>query len=329
MKIFESTRERINNYLNNRSSGVKKLAELEKLAEDHKILASYIICANLRSGSSLLASGLRKSGIAGSPDREYFLFKEFNNRNPGKDFLKYFSTLKDYLSDLYQETKTDNGVFGFKIMWPALDTLLNKIDHMGFDTRNRRAILERIFPHLKLIYIYRQDKLRQAISLVRANQSKVYHIEKGSGRRENQHDLKYDGFQITSDLLQHVIINEINWNRFFKVHEILPLIICYERFSADYSGYMKKTLDYLNLPGNENAIISYPHFEKTRDDLTEQWVERYLNENPWLADDNVRDQLYKNNNFELAMERFQKYNKDPELKKNSKRIWKLIEEQRS
>lgn len=303
-----------------------KLGKLRKPAKDHNILATYMICANHRSGSGLLGAGLGSTSIAGSPGGEFFQYRAFKNRNPDKPFLEDLSTLRDYLSDLYQETKTDNGVFGFKIMWTGFNTLMNKINQMGINTRNRREVLERIFPNLKYIYIYRQDKLRQAISLVRANQSQVWYIQQGSRQKQDKSNLKYDGHQITSDLLEHVILNDLRWQQFFEEYGISPLMICYEKFSDDYSGHIIKTLEYLNYSDKENVLIGDPPYEKTRDKLTEQWVERYLNENPWLADNTVRNELYINNNFGLAMASFQKHNQDPELGELSKIIQEQIAE---
>ena len=79
------------------------------------------------------------------------------------------------------EGTTANGVFGAKLMWGYLGDsaeLLRGIDGMG--ARPLPDLLGRTFPGLRYVRITREDKVRQAVSLWKAVQTRAWKREPGS-----------------------------------------------------------------------------------------------------------------------------------------------------
>src|SRR5690349_5494217 len=131
---------------------------------------SYFICTTPRSGSYLLCEALISSGLAGRPS-EYFL----------PTFEKLFSgewgtwTYREYLERLFQETATQNGVFGAKVHWASMHPLLEKLGQFpewrGVPAKD---VLNQAFHNPRFIWLTRRVKVRQAISYSKAMQTGIW-----------------------------------------------------------------------------------------------------------------------------------------------------------
>ena len=146
-------------------------------------MKSYIICATPRSGSTLLCDMLAATGVAGAPDS--FFMRRVDPvwarawslpQREGLDAAGYGAA---YLAAAIAAGRGQTEVFGLRLMRENLGDLLGMIDtvYPGLDsdtTRLRAAFGETLFIHLT-----RADKLAQAVSLVKAEQSGLWHIGPG------------------------------------------------------------------------------------------------------------------------------------------------------
>lgn len=86
---------------------------------------SLLICANQRTGSTLLSRALTDTQVAGRPE-EYFLTVD-PDRYPDMPcwedgpFGGPGMSRTEYLREVYRLDTTDNGVFAAKMMWNAVD----------------------------------------------------------------------------------------------------------------------------------------------------------------------------------------------------------------
>ena len=82
---------------------------------------SYAICATPRSGSTLLCECPQLTGVAGVPD-EWLLR---SNESLAKGSFSLETTFDDpgYFAEIVARSRTPNGVFGVKLMWPEIDAL--------------------------------------------------------------------------------------------------------------------------------------------------------------------------------------------------------------
>ena len=90
-----------------------------------KSAISYIIASVQRSGTHLLCSILRSTGVAGSPD-EYFLSK------PGETWEERWGTLSRvaYIERVLQRNTTLGCVFGFVLTWSYFDRVLQMLQEI-------------------------------------------------------------------------------------------------------------------------------------------------------------------------------------------------------
>ncbi len=117
-------------------------------------MSGYALCTTIRSGSPWLAALLASTGQLGRP-AEFFSTK-FQKRVVSPD---YPETVRAQVAYALEHGRTPNGIYGFKI------------DPMQFDGLSSRVAWTACFPDLRFVPFARRDRLGQAISRVRANQT--------------------------------------------------------------------------------------------------------------------------------------------------------------
>ncbi len=270
------------------------------------LLNSYLICATPRSGSTLLCEALMNTGIAGYP-REYFeaLITTGLPRRP----VEYFETLNDvemaallesysrldheplqivrhdgesyanYLLQVFEEGTTPNGVFGAKVMWGYFDSFINNLRQL-FCLRDHTipGILATTFPNLRYIWITRQDKVRQAVSLWRAIQTGIWRADEthhaSSSSSLPETELVFH-FRAIDHLVDQIESHEVAWQNYFRESGIEPYIVVYEDLVRAYEAKSHEILQYLHIP-IPPAFMPVPRrMKRQADDLSEAWVQQY------------------------------------------------------
>ncbi len=129
----------------------------------------YLILATPRSGSTLLGQGLQASGLAGDP-KEFF-----GHKMPF--WMERWETpeLERYVARLVRSRSTVNGVFGAKLLYQQLQHFERLArQEPKLSDQPLALILGQLFPNLHLIWVSRNDKVRQAISWFKARQTGVW-----------------------------------------------------------------------------------------------------------------------------------------------------------
>src|ERR1700761_1294565 len=111
-------------------------------------MRGYAICAEPRSGSSLLGQILGSTGLLGRP-REYFNAPSFRD---SADFPDYPEDAESQLRVITTRGATPNGVYGLKVFSHQFE----EVKSLGWPER---------LPALSFIYLERRDLLGQALSL--------------------------------------------------------------------------------------------------------------------------------------------------------------------
>ena len=126
----------------------------------------YLICATPRSGSNLLCESLVNTGLAGWPEE---VFCNIGDERLSLAQWGETTEIAQYLEWLFEDRSTPNGVFGAKIMLNDFRKLCARLQtRPGRAPLNSHARLRSVFPNLRYVWMRRRDKLRQAISWVRA-----------------------------------------------------------------------------------------------------------------------------------------------------------------
>jgi trehalose 2-sulfotransferase len=219
--------------------------------------ASYLVCSIPRSGSSLLCGLLADTGLAGAP-AEFF--------HPDKmDALKEHwgvEGLGDYLRELLARKTSPNGVFGTKAHWAQYQPQFGECDPRT------------VFPGLRLVFITRRDRVRQAVSWVRALQTLKWDTEDNPPVERPE---VFDQEHITQKL-GRIDREEQMWESLFARHGIEPQRVVYEDFVDAQVATVRAVLEELGVDAPADLHLPSPVLDRQADERSDEWVERYLAE---------------------------------------------------
>lgn len=165
-------------------------------------MSGYALCTTIRSGSPWLAALLASTGQVGRP-AEFFSTK-FQKRVVSPD---YPETVRAQVAYALEHGRTPNGIYGFKI------------DPMQFDGLSARVAWTACFPDLRSVHFARRDRLGQAISRVRANQTLQWRSTLPAGAAP-----RYDGDAILA-AMRETLAQDARRAPFFARTGIAPLRI--------------------------------------------------------------------------------------------------------
>lgn len=241
---------------------------------------SYIICAMPRSGTHLLGEALTNTGIAGKPD-EYFIC-DHNGRLPnevGHVAATYGQmTLSEFRDFVLQFGSTPNGTFGITIMWSYLHHIVANYQQLpAYRHLNTKQLLDELFCQPKYIWLIRQDKVKQAISLSKALQTNVWGKQKSNHKTTSAPSpqvlaFSYKGIE---KLRRRLSTSEAGWANYFQENNIQPYKVIYEELVSEYEQTAFNILDFLDIPRPENLTFGERRLQKQANALNEDWETRY------------------------------------------------------
>ncbi len=241
-----------------------------------------------RTGSTLLCSILRATGMAGMP-MEYLNihtknFTNFRNENGlpklntrGKVIgtarrllrrnawrnIDYFSdsSWRAFLNRAAELNTTSNGVFGIKMHWNQYD------EHM----LQRGLTADHWGAPIKWVRISRDNEVRQAISLVRAEQSNQWNSNMSA-----TNEPVYSEQEIVAALQTIKNANQ-SWDKYFAEHQIVPLHVSYEQLTRDMDVTVRRIMDHINTP---IETVPAPQTKRQSDGASAQWESQFLEARP-------------------------------------------------
>lgn len=209
-----------------------------------------------RSGSNFLCDMMRSAGVA-DPYEFYYPY-EFSDR------VNYWGTIK-WGQQIDKNIVTDEkkwfeyvvGGGSVKVGWHSHQVMLKESGDL--------------FPPIKKKYIYlrRRDKLRQAISWVRAEQSGQW-----SCFNKKRKECTYDRDAITQKILD-IVDQETRWNNYFA--DVAHMELFYEDFDNNTVNQIKEHYQIADDEGYWNTQRQPPvEYKIMRDDVSDQWVKWYI-----------------------------------------------------
>ena len=259
-------------------------------------MTSYLICATPRSGSTLLCELLKDTGVAGRPE-EYFEARiktglpahpgdylvglprtgagirddPLPPRAPAHSSLVGLSSYREHLDRTFRLGTTDNGVFAAKIMWshlPDMQTFLRELPE--YEGLRLPQLLDELFRSPKYVWVTRSDKVRQAVSLWRALQSRTWRGD--ADRRETHLVYRFEGI----DHLVRVLRGDDDaWDHYFARNGIEVLKISYEeQLERDAAAAVRSVLEHIGVAVPEGWHPGEV-MHRQADELSEEWVAAY------------------------------------------------------
>jgi LPS sulfotransferase NodH len=206
---------------------------------------SYAILTTPRSGSTYLCDLLDSTKIAGYPSEHLRLATQELARHCNFDYLRL-------LHNLMQYRVTANGVFGTKF-----------ISHFLFELQHNKLNFKQIFKSLdKFILLIRKDKVAQAVSLVLAQQTEIWHIYINNNSNNLNYQSKLKNIVINDALFEdidhkYVFINqqEEHLKRILTTYQIEPLEIFYEDIVENPELQIHQILDYLKITKPQHYLM--------------------------------------------------------------------------
>jgi trehalose 2-sulfotransferase len=231
---------------------------------------SYIIASVQRSGTHLLCSILRSTGMAGSPE-EYFLSK------PGETWEERWGTPSRiaYLQHVLSQKRAANGVFGTVVMWSYFERMLQLLQEIPeYKNLNGTQLLAAVFNTPKYIWMRRRNHVEQAVSWAIACQTGVW-TKKGEEKSQPRVVPEFD-FKVIDEWCRRIVAHDEGWANYFRENQIEPLVLFYEDVVASHRAAAERVLEFLNLPFSPGMEIPRPAVEKQATRISEDWAARYL-----------------------------------------------------
>ncbi|MBN1799717.1 MAG: hypothetical protein JW822_14165 [Spirochaetales bacterium] len=216
----------------------------------------YIICSAPRSGSHLLSTALKNTGLAGFP-QEHFNPWHMQNIIGFPEELIYDD---QYIPELINQNTSKNGVFGTKAQFSHITNFVGLhrlITIFGND--------------LKYIFIKRKNKIAQAVSLAKATQTQQFMAD-----QEIHNKPVYNYYQIWQ-CLREINCQEKGWSVFFHEYNIEPYIVIYEELVDTYNLTILNVFRYLGIDIDQDFIVPEPTIKKQADKINDEWISKFQN----------------------------------------------------
>lgn len=242
--------------------------------------SSYIICATPRSGSTLLCDLLAATGVAGRP-HSFFRQEDVSEwadywgvpRSERVDDLEFD---RAYLAAMRKDGTGDTGIFGLRLMWASVAAASRLLDRLYPGLPDMPTRFERAFGPTLYVHLSRTDKVAQAVSRSRAEQSGLWHLGVDGTERERlapERPAGYDASRIAA-LVGELQADDAAWTDFFNTHRIEPLRLTYETLSAAPHTALARILAALGRDPEIARGVS-ARTAKIADTTSREWEDRF------------------------------------------------------
>ena len=241
--------------------------------------ASYVICTSPRSGSTLLCNLLTATGVAGRPASYFHCPSITSWMNEVGMAVDQSAPERDTLSNVFRaimaEGSGSSDMFGLRLQRHSFDYFTRKLAVLHPIGPDRRRF-EAAFGKTAFIHLTRTDKVEQAVSYVKAEQSGLWHMAADGTELERlspPREPVYDAAEIEKQFNELTAFDR-DWARWFESQDIKPFRITYEALSAHPIDTLRSTLEALGLDPHTAKGLK-PGVAKLADALSEDWVARF------------------------------------------------------
>lgn len=241
---------------------------------------SILICSHPRSGSTLLGEGLYFAGGLGCP-LEYFHhgFRPDFERRWGVSDL-------DRFADAVWRHRTDpDGTLSVKLFWYDIEAIAREAqpDLAEFTHADPAQVpasyyaalaglIDRLFPNPEIVHLWRNDRVRAAISGLTAVDTGLFRSIPGEADQLNgEPEFSCERIARMIGYSQHC---EAHLRNLYTAMDAAPLELSYEELDRDYRGTMRRLLDRLG----SDAEPQPPRMQRQSGAASEAMVLRYLRE---------------------------------------------------
>lgn len=246
---------------------------------------SYVLCSNPRSGTTLLCDLLAQTGVAGNPD-SFFRQKSLQDwcddwQVSGPIDTRDQDFTRRYFDAMLAEGRGGTPVFGIRIMGADLRFATAWLDSAFPGHTSDAARFEAAFGPTCFIHLSRSDKLAEAVSYLRAEQTGLWHQRPDGTSLEQIAPTEppgYDPDAITRRMTELAEYDQA-WNAWFELEKIQPLRIGYEALAQDPQAILAQVLRFIGQDPDRARAVT-PRVRKLADDTNLDWIARYRASHP-------------------------------------------------
>ncbi|MCU0856653.1 MAG: Stf0 sulfotransferase family protein [Rhodobacteraceae bacterium] len=240
----------------------------------------YILCATPRSGSTLLCELLAATGVAGEPD-SYFM----DNVDPvwarrwglpARNGQDEAADARSFVDAVLKAGRGKTPVFGLRLMNRNFGDVLTMIDRAFPGLATDSARLRAAFGDILFVHLARRDRLAQAVSLVKAEQTGLWHVAPDGTEVERLAPPRppaYDFDRIAATLAD-LEAQDAGWTAWFAAEGITPFPLWYEELSADPAGAVVRICRELGTPAPDQSRLE-PTVARLADATSADWIRRF------------------------------------------------------
>jgi LPS sulfotransferase NodH len=228
----------------------------------------------------LLCKLLQSTGIAGVPDSHFHqpsVSSWLEDHGLSADqYDGEHDMLVAVLGAAIAYGSGNTGIFGLRLQQHSFDFLLEKLGLLFPNSVSDTGRLQAAFGQILFIHLTRADKIEQAVSRLKAEQSGLWHktadgkeLERLSAPRE----LAYDAPKIAQHVAEMTQADK-DWEDWFAREALTPMRISYDDLSRNPSRILSDILVELGLDRSVSDGIT-PATAKLSDDISRSWVERF------------------------------------------------------
>lgn len=236
---------------------------------------SYVICSMPRSGTHLLGEALQNTGRAGRPDEYFICDHQGQMENQFGNIAELYGkkTLEEFRELVTELGSSPNGVFGITIMGGYFHTVLDNYRVLPqYQDMGDYDLMNALLYTPQYIWLIRKDKVRQAVSIVKALQTNVWRKQTHSDD-EVEHTPIFD-FDKIDFYYNRILSAEAEWELYFKKNNIVPFKIAYEDLVQNYEQTAVEILNFLNLPA-DNLTFASRQLKRQANRSNDEWVSQY------------------------------------------------------
>lgn len=245
-------------------------------------MKSYIIFTTPRTGSYLLCDLFAQTRALGKPNE--FLNPVLEPRFTDKWNIPSDPKL-EYIAGLKKHTSTRNKVFGIKI---TARQLMGFEKNMGEELPNLSLAeaLQKAFPDAKFIRLVRDNKIKQAISLAKAQQNKVWRLNKDAEGPKRIEQVNYAEGEIKKSL-NLILKQERYLDSVINDCGKQTLSFSYEQVTGDTASVIENSLDFLSVSSKLDISTIQPGTKKLSNTQSDKWYQSFLSTSGKWADKRI------------------------------------------
>ncbi|MBL4807384.1 MAG: sulfotransferase [Rhodobacteraceae bacterium] len=245
-----------------------------------KLFNSYVICTSPRSGSTLLCMLLREAGNAGFPESHFHapsLEKWLGYYGFQNDaFSTRQDALKGVFKSAFERGKGASDIFGLRLQRHSFDFFIEQLSVLYPSFPDDKSRMGAAFGNTLFVHLTRENKLDQAISYVKAEQTGLWHMAPDGTELERLSEPKEPVYDTVAIAAQLTLSEQMDteWVKWFVAEKIKPLRITYEELSAAPYATLGHVLEALGLDCEARDKVT-PPVAKLADATNQEWAERF------------------------------------------------------